>query len=151
MDVTPDRLRALNQMMQIVPHSGFLGMRLTKVDAKVVTTELDYREDLIGDPDSGALHGGVITGMLDASCGLAVMVALDKLTRIATLDLRVDYFKPSTPGATLYSRCDCYKMTQQVAFVQGLAYELTEDGQENQLARATGTFMVIQSRSGVEG
>jgi uncharacterized protein (TIGR00369 family) len=118
-------------------------------DDGVVTTALPYREDLIGNPESGALHGGAVTAMLDATCGVAVIAKLDKPTRIATLDLRLDYLKPSRAGATLYGRCECYKVTQQVAFVQGTAYHVDDDGKEDEVARASGTFMIIRARSGV--
>ena len=36
--------------------------------------------------------------MLDESCGMAVQLALDGTRAIATLDLRIDYQKPATPG-----------------------------------------------------
>ncbi len=133
--------------MRLAPHNAFLGMHLTRVDEGFLITELPYREDLVGNPESGALHGGVVTTMLDASCGLSVMVALGRLTRIATLDLRIDYLKPTRAKQTLYNRSHCYKLTKQVAFVQGTAYHLGEDGEIDEVARATGTFMVLSARS----
>jgi uncharacterized protein (TIGR00369 family) len=149
MSTSPDQLKAFEQLLRLPPHNVFLGITLSKVEDLVLTTELAYREDLVGDPASGALHGGVLTAMLDATCGIAVMVKLDRLTRIATLDLRIDYLKPVTRDATLYSRCTCYKLTQQVAFVQGTAYQLDEQGKEDEVAKASGTFMIINARSGV--
>jgi uncharacterized protein (TIGR00369 family) len=146
MSTTPEQLRTFEQLLQLPPHNQFLGIGLHKVEDLVLTTELPYRDDLVGDPESGALHGGVLTAMLDATCGIAVMVKLERLTRIATLDLRIDYLKPTTQKTTLYSRCSCYKMTQQVAFVQGTAFQLNDQGEEDEVARATGTFMIIKSR-----
>src|ERR1700743_3329739 len=37
---------------------------------------LPYSENLVGDPQTGVVHGGVITGLLDHTCGLAVMSKL---------------------------------------------------------------------------
>jgi uncharacterized protein (TIGR00369 family) len=150
MSTSPEQLKAFEQLLRLPPPNVFLGIRLDKVDELVLTTSLSYREDLVGDPMSGALHGGVLTAMLDATCGIAVMVKLARLTRIATLDLRIDYLKPVTRKTDLFSRCTCYKLTQQVAFVQGTAYQLDEQGSEDEVAKASGTFMVIKSRSGVE-
>ena len=45
------------------------------------------------------VHGGVVTAMLDESCGMAVQLALDGSRAIATLDLRIDYQKPAKPGS----------------------------------------------------
>ena len=149
MSTTPEQLQAFEQLLRMPPHNVFLGISLSKVADTVLTTELPYRDDLVGDPESGAFHGGVLTAMLDATCGMAVMVKLEKLTRIATLDLRVDYLKPTTLKSTLYSRCSCYKLTQQVAFVQGTAYQLDDRGREDEVAKASGTFMIIKARSGV--
>ncbi len=147
MSTTPEQKLAYEQLLRLPPHNSFLGLGLHKVEGLVLTTALDYRDDLVGDPESGALHGGVLTAMLDATCGIAVMVRLGKLTRIATLDLRIDYLKPTTQKTTLYSRCTCYKLTQQIAFVQGTAYQLDEQGQEDEVAKASGTFMIIKPRS----
>src|SRR6476620_8287259 len=49
-------------------------------------------------PKGGVLHGGVITAMLDESCGMAVELALDGTRAVATLDLRIDYQKPAIAG-----------------------------------------------------
>ena len=46
------------------------------------------------------IHGGVVTAMLDESCGMAVQLALDGSSAIATLDLRIDYQKPAKPVST---------------------------------------------------
>lgn len=149
MTTTDDQLRTLDQLLRLSPHNTYLGMHLTGVeDDGYLTTELPYREELVGNVESGALHGGVVTAMLDASCGLSVMVALGKLTRIATLDLRIDYLKPTLAKRTLYSRAQCYKLTQQVAFVEGTAYHRNDDGQIDEVAKARGTFMLILARQG---
>ena len=146
MSISPDQLRAFDQMIRISPHNEFIDLHLTKVEGSMLTTEIPYRDDLVGDPESGALHGGVVTAMLDASCGIAVMVKLGKLTRIVTLDLRIDYLKPTKSKDKLYGLCSCYKLTKQVAFVQGTAYQLDAEGKQDEVARATGTFMIIGAR-----
>jgi len=138
----------LEKLIQLSPHNRFLGLHLASVDGETITTKMEYRTELVGNPDSGVLHGGAITAMLDTTCGGAVYLKLGALTRIATLDLRVDYFKPSTPELTLYSSCHCTKLTQHVAFVEGVAYHLAEDGTRNEVARARGTFMLMLPRPG---
>ena len=47
-----------------LPFSKFLGLKLSRLgDGKAVMI-LNYRKDLVGDPKTGVLHGGVITTLL---------------------------------------------------------------------------------------
>jgi uncharacterized protein (TIGR00369 family) len=73
------------------------------------------------------LHGGVVTAMLDENCGMAVQLALDGTRAIATLDLRIDYQKPATPGLDLKAHSVCYRVTRSIAFVRSTAYQESED------------------------
>lgn len=124
----------------IVPHSHALGIRYVEHQTGRVTFELPYREDLVGDPSTGVIHGGVITTLVDACCGQAVLTKLPEIRRIATLDLRIDYLRPARAGATVRCVCECYRVTRQVAFTRSICF----DGDENDpLATSAGTFMVF--------
>jgi uncharacterized protein (TIGR00369 family) len=105
-----------------VPHAGAIGLSVREIKDGTATTSLEYREDLIGNPDTRVLHGGVITAMLDNTCGMAVAAKSGKFGQIATLDLRIDYMKPATPGETVMAFAECYKVTTNIAFVRGVAY-----------------------------
>ena len=103
-----------------------------------------YAEHLVGDPDTGVIHGGVITAMLDNACGRAVHLARlhagrDDEGAIATLDLRIDYMSSAEPGKDLYAEAYCYRLTTNVAFVRATAY--TEQI-EKPVASAVGAFML---------
>jgi len=81
----------------------------------------------------------VITVLLDTASGLAVWSAVDKPVPIATLDLRIDYLKPATPGQRLFARADCFKLTRNVAFTRALAYHSADDP----IAQGIGSFMLL--------
>jgi acyl-coenzyme A thioesterase PaaI-like protein len=53
--------------------------------------------------------------MLDESYGTAVQLALDATRAIATLDLRIDYQKPVTPGLDIKAHSICYGVTRSIA------------------------------------
>ena len=75
---------------------------------------------LIGYPDTGVIHGGVITTLMDTASGCAVVCSIfDKFRSLEispTLDLRVDYMKPAEPFKPVYGFAQCYKLSSSVAF-----------------------------------
>jgi acyl-coenzyme A thioesterase PaaI-like protein len=82
--------------------------------------------------------------MLDESCGMAVQLALDGTSAIATLDLRIDYQKPATPGLEIKAHSVCYRVTRSIAFVRSTAYQESED---DPVATATACFMIGANRT----
>ena len=136
----PPELRQ-HYFVGIVPHSAALGCLYVEHEIGRVVMDLPYREDLVGDPSTGVIHGGVITTLVDASCGQAVLTALPEVRRIATLDLRIDYLRPARAGRTVRCESICYRLTRQVAFTRSTAH----DGDPNDLvATSAGTFMVFE-------
>ncbi|WP_456686832.1 PaaI family thioesterase, partial [Bradyrhizobium sp. P5_C11_2] len=83
------------------------GLRLDRFAPGEAWSSLPYRPVFVGDTETGVLHGGVVTAMLDESCGMAVQLALDGTRAIATLDLRIDYQKPATPGLDIKAHSVC--------------------------------------------
>src|SRR5262245_3831068 len=63
---------------------------------------------------------------------------------IATLDLRIDYQKPATPGLDIRAHAICTRVTRSIAFVRATAYQETED---DPVATATACFMIGADRS----
>ncbi|HEY0134451.1 MAG TPA: PaaI family thioesterase [Nannocystis sp.] len=142
-DDQPGRLEQLSDLNrrfeQIVPHNRALGLRVLALDDARVTFLLPYDLRLVGNPETGVLHGGAISAAMDAACGMAVFQALPRPMIIATLDLRIDYHKPATPHRDVTIRCHCYKVTRSVAFVRGVAYH---DDEADPIASGTGSFML---------
>ena len=85
------------------------------------------------------IAGGVVTTLLDTTCGWATAVALKEPTSIATLDLRIDYMRPSAPGKAIFATADCYKLTRSIAFLRALAYDVDPS---DPVAAAQATFML---------
>jgi uncharacterized protein (TIGR00369 family) len=120
------------------------GLRIDRVARGEAWSSLPYQSVFVGDVESGVLHGGVVTAMLDESCGMAVQLALDGSRAIATLDLRIDYQKPAKPGLDIKAHSVCYRVTRSIAFVRSTAYQETED---DPVATAAACFMVGANRT----
>ena len=116
-----------------------LQVDFVEMDDGVAIAKVEYRDVLVGDPGTGVLHGGVVTTLLDIAAGMSVISKLGKPTAVVTLDLRIDYLRPSTVGQPLFARVECYKLTRQVAFVRGVTYNLRLD---DPVASMAGTFML---------
>lgn len=138
-----DTLR--DRFFKTIPHNRALGIEFVDAEPGSATLRLPYSERLIGNPDTGTLHGGVITSLIDSAAGLAVFCALAEIETIATLDLRIDYMKPATPEHALLARADCYKRTRSIAFVRAVAYH---EDLADPVATAAAAFMRGSSPKG---
>jgi uncharacterized protein (TIGR00369 family) len=133
-------LQRLDQaFMGFVPQNRALGLVFEDFGDGEATLRLPYREDLVGNLETGVLHGGPLTTLLDATAGASVYLRLSEPTSIATLDLRIDYMKPASPHRDVLARATCYAVTRNVAFVRASAFH---DDPDDPIATATATFML---------
>lgn len=113
----------LPQLASGAAHTHALGFHYEGLEGDRVRLRLPYREDLVGDPETGVLAGGLVTTLLDHVGGLAVWVGLNTYQPIATLDLRVDYMRAAIPGRDLIAEARCYRLTRSIGFVRAWAFE----------------------------
>ncbi|MGZ3476284.1 MAG: PaaI family thioesterase [Polyangiales bacterium] len=126
----------------MVPHNAALGLRVVDCAPGMVILELPWREDLVGNPETGVLHGGAITTLLDAASGASVFLRLKSPIPIATLDLRIDYLRPATAHSAVRARAECYRLTRNVAFTRAIAFHGDDHSDQHAIASAAGTFML---------
>ncbi len=123
------------------PHALAVGMVFQEGSDDEAVLKVPYHEDLVGDPDTGVLHGGVITAALDHVCGAACK-KLDlppEQSQIATLDLRIDYMRSAAVGRDLFVAARCIRQTRTIAFMRGIAWD---EDRSDPVATCTGTFML---------
>jgi len=127
------------RIFEKIPHCRAMGMRVVEIRHGKGFMCIDYAKRMVGNPETRVVHGGVITALLDTLGGIVVMTSVPENTPIATLDLRIDYLRPARPGKRILASAECYKVTENVAFVRGLAYHEI-DG--DPIANCTGTYML---------
>lgn len=135
-------LSILPQLASGAAHTHALGFVYEGLEGDRVRIRVPWRADLVGDPDTGVLSGGLVTTLLDHVGGLAVWVALDRFEPIATLDLRVDYMRAAEQGRDLIAEARCFRLTHSIAFVRAWAFE---DGPEDPVAAAQSAYMLNSS------
>lgn len=104
------------------PFCKAMGMELVSFGVGRVSVKVPYRASLASG-SSGVIAGGVVTTLLDNACGAAAGLALKTLSFVATINLRLDYMRAAAPGLDIIGEAECYKLTRNVAFVRGVAFE----------------------------
>lgn len=138
-----DTVEGLGAFLRKIPHHGAIGLELVEVGADHAVGRIPYAPFLVGDPMSGVVHGGIVTTLLDAVGGAATLVRHGGFPAMATLDLRIDYLRPSTPEEPLIARVECYRLTRNIAFTRGFAHN---DDASNPLASMSATYILHQAK-----
>ncbi|BAU58294.1 hypothetical protein HH1059_15840 [Halorhodospira halochloris] len=119
----PVEFEIARRLFQDSPHGSLIGLELVDLGSDFVVSKVAYRPELVGNPQTGYLHGGVITTIIDQSSGASVMLATGGQEGIVTLDLRIDHLRPAAPGRDVYARAECYRVGREVAFARCSAYQ----------------------------
>jgi uncharacterized protein (TIGR00369 family) len=135
---------------QNIPFNKVLGLRVESLELENVRIKFDMKDEFIGNYVHGILHGGVISAVLDATGGIiATMGVLQKimdrppeeirkrLTRVGTIDLRIDYLRPGQ-GHFFISTGSIMRAGRKVTVIR---MELHND-QDLLIAVGTGTYIV---------
>lgn len=134
-----DRATIARYFIEAIPHARALSMTLEDIGAGSAAIAMPYDTRFIGDPETGVIHGGAVSALMDTCGGAAVMSHESGPLGTATIDLRIDYMRAATPGQAIRAEAECYHITRSVAFVRAVAMD---DDRDHPVATATGAFTV---------
>ena len=127
------------ELARRVGHGKALGLEYRGSGGNWMELCLPWREELVGVPETGVLASGAIVSLIDTASGGSVWMTLGHFVPIVTLDLRLDYMRPALKGETVIARCECVKLTRQIAFIRGVAHG---GDPERPIAHSAATFML---------
>jgi len=126
--ILEDALRDLFQSR--IAFNQTLGLHVLSFDPATAGLGFDMTPALIGHYHYGRLHGGVISAVLDATAGFALMCAiaekfadessvqiLTRFLKMGTIDLRVDYLRQGM-GKSFVSTASITRLGGRVASTQ---------------------------------
>ena len=144
-----DAAGSVRHFFDHIPFNRLVGMELGYVGSDRVDVGLPMRPDLIGNFFQGTLHGGVISSILDVAGGcMAVVGTFERtkgmpfdqrfamLSKIGTIDIRVDYLRPGK-GNRFQASARLLRIGKKVAVTRMEMH----DEHENLLALGTGTYI----------
>src|SRR3979490_504059 len=86
---------------------------------------LPVRPEFVGDFRRPALHGGVLSSLIDTAGGVAAWPALGPGGAASTVDLRVDYLEPASLAGPLRAEAELVRKGNRVCHVR---VNLTQEG-----------------------
>lgn len=135
--------RALQRVVEVIPHTQRLGLQVVEVDGDGVTFHQPWQPELCGDLQRELVHSGVLSMLLDTASGAALLPALPTPEICPTLDLHVSHRRPATTGQGLWVHARAVEVTQSLVFTEAEVWQ--QPGVV--IARATGHFMRLGERN----
>ena len=129
----------LPERMLMAPHADALGLSLVSIEKGRGVMAAPWREELVGDPETDVIASGVVTALIDHTCGLAINSAIGAPMPIATLDLRIDYLRPAAPRTGVTAEAHAYRLTRTIGFVRAEAWDVDRG---DLVATAQAAFML---------
>ncbi len=116
--------------------------RVVSTDAEAGRAVLEFTCAEAMCHSGGVAQGGFVTGWIDAAMAHACIARYTADFWIATLELKISFFRPTPPGPVVATGW-IERAGKQIVFTEG---ELA-DGDGNVLAKATSTIRLVPNRA----
>ena len=124
--------------LQQIPHAAAVGMTVVRHDEFTCIARVPYAEHLVGDPDTGVLHGGVIGAFLEMTAVIQLLfdTSCERLPK--TIDVSIDYLRSGRPQPT-FGRAIVTRHGRRVANVRS---EIWQEERSKPIGLSHGHFLL---------
>ncbi|MFC1706036.1 hotdog fold thioesterase [Planctomycetota bacterium] len=129
---------------RIIPFNRYLGMSVLDIEPGLARLQLPFRDEFVGNPEIPALHGGVVSTLLDTVGGAAVWSGVEAHDRVSTVDLRVDFLRPGR-SELLVGQGRVVRLGNRVGVVELRAYH--HGAEDRPVAVGTGVYNVSRVKA----
>ena len=119
------------------PFAELVGFEVTAKGEGRSTSELTVEEHHKN--PHGTVHGAVIYALVDTGMGGALSSLLDGNQICSTIEIKINYFRPALAG-----RIHCATQVVNKGKRTAVLESTVSDDQERLLAKAMGTFMIVE-------
>jgi uncharacterized protein (TIGR00369 family) len=117
----------------------WMGVELLRLENGVCETKLRLREDML--QQDGFAHAGIVTTLIDHSCGGAVGSLLETGEHVLTAEFKTSFLR-AAKGPELFCRSRCVKRGRSLAFAEGAVYSSSLFDEASLLAQMTTTLAI---------
>ncbi len=112
-------------MEEEIPFNKLLKVKVEECGEGFARIRIPFRDELVGDTRRPALHGGVISAVIDACGGLAVWTRFEIEDLISTVDLRTDFLRPG-PDCDICVESKVVRMGNRVSVVNTVVWSVND-------------------------
>ena len=143
----PDFERAVRESFSKQQAMRTLGASLRHVEPGGVEIQLPYRDDLT--QQHGFLHAGVVTAVLDSSCGYAAFSLMPSGTGVLSVEFKVNLLAPAK-GEVLIARGRVLRAGRTITVCRADGFMRSGD-RDTMVAAMQATIMTVTARPDVVG
>ncbi|PCI33532.1 MAG: thioesterase [Alphaproteobacteria bacterium] len=127
------------ESLDISPYAKMMGFRLRRQDG-ILTTVMDFHDDLIGSPFPKALHGGTVASLLEMAALMQLTWDRELAHIPKALDVTIDYLRSGKPEDT-FARARVFRMGRRFATLHAEAWQ---SDSEKPIASAMLHFQLVK-------
>jgi len=123
-----DKIRTeagLQTFVDLIPYAKFIGIEVRKVGGEL-TCVLPFKDENVGNPMLPALHGGVVSALLETAAILQLICEVESDHLPKPVNINIDYLRSAKPVET-FARAFITKQGRRVANVRAEAWQQSRD------------------------
>lgn len=130
----------LDEFLSDKGHNALLGIGYHAHGAGWIELAMPWQDRLAGDRHGGGFASGPMMTLMDNAAGTSIYLVRGGYLPQVTLDLRIDYLRPTVRGTSLVCRTECVSVSGAIAFTRGVAYQTTCD---EPVCHVSASFMLL--------